>query len=59
MFVSAKRAVDDTCSGVSERVLSTLLNEMDGIEQRSGVFVVAATNRLSKIDSALIRPGLF
>ena len=40
-------------------VLTTLLNEMDGIEDLRGVFVLAATNNPSVLDSALIRPGRF
>ncbi|RSH88819.1 AAA+-type ATPase [Saitozyma podzolica] len=38
-------------------VLTSLLNEMDGIEELSGVTVVAATNRPDVLDSALMRPG--
>ena len=44
-------------TGVSERLLSTLLNEMDGIEECRGVMVIACTNRLGDLDDALIRPG--
>lgn len=44
---------------VQERVLSTLLNEMDGIEQTRSVVVVGATNRVDRIDDALLRPGRF
>lgn len=44
---------------VQERILSTLLNEMDGIEPLHGVVVVAATNRIDAIDAALLRPGRF
>ncbi|KAJ3417576.1 AAA ATPase, CDC48 sub [Chytridiales sp. JEL 0842] len=44
---------------VSERVLSTLLNEMDGIETADGVLIVGATNRPDMIDAALMRPGRF
>jgi transitional endoplasmic reticulum ATPase len=44
---------------VQERVLSTLLNEMDGIETMRGVVVLGATNRLNAIDAALLRPGRF
>lgn len=44
-------------NGVNERVLSTLLNEMDGVEERAGVFVVGCTNQPRAIDDALLRPG--
>ena len=42
-----------------ERVVSQLLTEMDGIEELTGVMVLAATNRLDLIDKALLRPGRF
>lgn len=45
--------------GVSERVLSQLLQEMDGLQSRKGVVVIAATNRPDQLDSALLRPGRF
>ena len=44
-------------SHVSERVISQLLTEMDGIEELWGVVVLAATNRPDLIDPALLRPG--
>ncbi|KAG0057616.1 hypothetical protein BGZ83_006989 [Gryganskiella cystojenkinii] len=44
-------------NGVNERVLSTLLNEMDGVEERTDVFVIGCTNRPSAMDDALLRPG--
>ncbi|CAN0471531.1 unnamed protein product [Ascophyllum nodosum] len=44
-------------SGVSERVVNQLLTEMDGLEARRNVFVVAATNRPELIDPAMLRPG--
>ena len=44
---------------VRDRVLSTLLNEMDGIEDINGVILVAASNRRELIDPALLRPGRF
>jgi len=46
-------------SGAVERVVSQLLTEMDGIEELSGVCVLAATNRLDLVDAALLRPGRF
>ncbi|KAI9324100.1 P-loop containing nucleoside triphosphate hydrolase protein [Zopfochytrium polystomum] len=45
-------------TGVGERVLSTLLNEMDGVtEQRRGVLVVATSRAPWALDAALVRPG--
>jgi transitional endoplasmic reticulum ATPase len=46
-------------SQVAERVVSQLLTELDGIEELKGVVVVAATNRLDRLDPALLRPGRF
>lgn len=43
--------------GVSERVVNQLLTEMDGMESRKGVFIIAATNRPELIDPAMMRPG--
>ena len=42
---------------MQERVLATLLNELDGIEGAEGVLLVAATNRPDRVDAALLRPG--
>ncbi|CAO3612007.1 unnamed protein product [Cunninghamella blakesleeana] len=47
----------DGGTSVSDRVLSQLLNEMDGMEPLTNVTVVAATNRPDIIDDALLRPG--
>ncbi|ORZ12217.1 P-loop containing nucleoside triphosphate hydrolase protein [Absidia repens] len=44
---------------VQERILSTLLNEMDGVELAESVLVVGATNRPDMLDAALLRPGRF
>lgn len=44
-------------SGGATRVVNQLLTEMDGIEGREGVFVLAATNRPDIIDPAVLRPG--
>ena len=46
-------------SNVTERVVNTLLAEMDGLEELRGVVVVAATNRPTLLDPALLRPGRF
>ena len=43
--------------GVSERVVNQLLTELDGMETRRNVFVIAATNRPDIIDQAMLRPG--
>ncbi|KAG0301679.1 spermatogenesis associated protein 5 [Dissophora globulifera] len=48
---------DDGGSSVTDRVLSQLLNELDGIEPLVNVTVVAATNRPDIMDPALMRPG--
>ncbi|MEM0087950.1 MAG: AAA family ATPase, partial [Thermofilum sp.] len=46
-------------SGVTERVVSQLLTEMDGLERLEGVVVIGATNRPDILDPALLRPGRF
>ena len=46
-------------TAVTERVVSQLLTELDGIETLHGVVVLAATNRADMIDTALLRPGRF
>ncbi|KAL3943591.1 MAG: hypothetical protein SGBAC_002335 [Bacillariaceae sp.] len=57
--VAINREEDDT-QDLSSRILSTLLNEMDGVSSSvstSRVLVIACTNRLQALDSALLRPG--
>jgi transitional endoplasmic reticulum ATPase len=44
---------------VTERVISQLLTELDGLEDLRGVVVIGATNRPDMIDEALLRPGRF
>ena len=44
---------------VTERVVNTILAEMDGLEELQSVVVVGATNRPNLLDPALLRPGRF
>uniref|UniRef100_A0A7S0G2P7 Peroxisomal ATPase PEX1 n=1 Tax=Rhodosorus marinus TaxID=101924 RepID=A0A7S0G2P7_9RHOD len=53
--VAPKRGGDTT--GVSDRIVNTLLTSMDGVEALEGVFVIGATSRPDLIDPALLRPG--
>ncbi len=46
-------------SMVTERVVSQLLTELDGIQSLNGVVVLAATNRIDIVDQALLRAGRF
>ncbi|KAG8824398.1 hypothetical protein FRC17_009126 [Serendipita sp. 399] len=48
---------DDSLSESSARVVNTLLTELDGLDSRKGVHVIAATNRPDMIDPAMCRPG--
>ncbi|HEX2326061.1 MAG TPA: ATP-binding protein [Chloroflexota bacterium] len=43
----------------THRVVSTLLENMDGLEESKGIVVIAATNRPEVVDGALTRPGRF
>ncbi len=44
---------------VTERVISQMLTELDGLEELNNVTVIAATNRPDMVDPALLRPGRF
>jgi len=46
-------------SGVTERVISQLLTELDGLQELRGVVVIGATNRPDIVDPALLRAGRF
>jgi len=54
---TARSSSSSSDGGSHEGVLTSLLNEMDGVHELVGVTVVAATNRPEVIDSALLRPG--
>jgi transitional endoplasmic reticulum ATPase len=57
--VAPKRGGAGGDSHVTERVISQMLTELDGLEDLKGVVVIAATNRPDIIDEALLRPGRF
>lgn len=48
---------DSSLSESSSRVVNTLLTELDGLNNRRGIFVIGATNRPDMIDPAMLRPG--
>ena len=57
--IACNRAEDDT-NDSSSRILSTLLNELDGVSsdvRKSKILVMACTNRIESLDAALLRPG--
>jgi transitional endoplasmic reticulum ATPase len=56
-FASRRGQAND--GNVGDRVIAQLLTEMDGVEGRKGVIILAATNRPEFIDPALLRPGRF
>jgi SpoVK/Ycf46/Vps4 family AAA+-type ATPase len=60
-LASLRRGSGDGGSDAELRVLSTFLNEMDGIDGsvEDGVLIFAATNRPHTLDAALLRPGRF
>ncbi|GAX23327.1 hypothetical protein FisN_27Lh101 [Fistulifera solaris] len=56
--IASNRAKDGDQVNVMSRLLSTLLNELDGVSSQSGqMLIVACTNRLDSLDAALLRPG--
>jgi transitional endoplasmic reticulum ATPase len=57
--ITPRRGMGMSDSGVSERVISQLLTEMDGITTLQDIVVIAATNRPDMVDSAVLRPGRF
>jgi transitional endoplasmic reticulum ATPase len=57
--IAPARSSGSSDSHVTERVISQILTELDGLESLNNVIVIAATNRPDIIDSALLRPGRF
>jgi len=57
--IAYTRSGDSSDSMVTERVVDTVLTEMDGLGGLKNVIVIAATNRPDIIDPALLRPGRF
>lgn len=55
----APRRGQSNDGSAGDRVIAQLLTEMDGVEGREGVILLAATNRPDMIDPALLRPGRF
>lgn len=56
---ASQRGNDAGGGGVKHSMVNTLLTEMDGFASNKGVFIVATTNFIESIDSALLRPGRF
>ncbi|MCW6159589.1 MAG: CDC48 family AAA ATPase [Candidatus Micrarchaeales archaeon] len=57
--ITGVRGEDNGDSMVTERIVATLLTEMDGLADMKNIIVLAATNRPDMIDPALLRPGRF
>lgn len=58
-LATTRMADNDGSTSSHEGVITSLLNEMDGVQELQGVTIIAATNRPETIDSALMRPGRF
>jgi transitional endoplasmic reticulum ATPase len=55
--IAPRRGSGGTDAGVTERVISQLLTELDGLSSARDIILIAATNRPDILDPALIRPG--
>lgn len=60
--VAGKRGsnnINGTSGGIADQTINQLLSEMDGFNTKTGIVVMAATNRLDSLDEAILRPGRF
>ncbi len=57
--IAPSRGGDEDGSHVTERMVNTLLAEMDGLQNLKDVVIIAATNRVDILDPAVLRPGRF
>lgn len=60
--VAAKRGraeIAGAGAGIADQTINQLLAEMDGFDTKSGIVIIAATNRLDVLDEAILRPGRF
>jgi len=57
--IAPSRSSGTSDSHVTERIVSQILTEIDGLEELQNVVVIGATNRIDMVDSALLRPGRF
>ena len=55
--IAPRRGSETMDGGVTERVISQLLTELDGLSSSKDIIMIAATNRPDILDPALIRPG--
>ena len=58
-ITAVRMSYEGSGSGVTSSIVNQILVEMDGLEDRKGVIVIASTNRPDLVDSALLRPGRF
>src|SRR5207245_983688 len=57
--LAPSRSSGSSDSHVTDRVVSQILTEIDGLEELHNVLIIGATNRVDLVDNALLRPGRF